>query len=86
MIQIQDGKVFNSQFQDIYFSQEDGAAESDYVFLKGNDLEGRFADLSLHETFVIGELGFGTGLNFVLARRLFLERAPAEAQQALPPG
>ena len=80
MIQIQDGKVFNSQFQDIYFSQEDGAAESDYVFLKGNDLEGRFADLSLHETFVIGELGFGTGLNFVLARRLFLERAPAEAR------
>ena len=77
MIQIQDGKVFNSQFEDIYFSQEDGAAESDYVFLQGNDLSRRFSNLNAYECFSVGELGFGTGLNFVLTRKLFLNRAPA---------
>lgn len=75
MIHIQNGKVFNSEFQDIYFSQEDGESESDYVFLKGNHLEQRFQALQSYESFSVGELGFGTGLNFLLTRRLFLKEA-----------
>ena len=56
-------------FDDIYFSG-DGAAESEHVFLNGNDLAARFS--SVH-VFSIGELGFGTGLNFLSAWKLWRE-------------
>lgn len=49
-------------FGDHFYSRHDGRAECAHVFLGGNGLIERFrtAD-ALH----IGELGFGTGLNFV---------------------
>ena len=50
------------QFDDPYFSLDDGLAETRYVFLAGNDLPSRFTG-----DFRIGELGFGTGLNFLVA-------------------
>ncbi|MCB1168954.1 MAG: tRNA (5-methylaminomethyl-2-thiouridine)(34)-methyltransferase MnmD [Leptospiraceae bacterium] len=80
MVQIQGSRVFNEQYQDIYFSSEDGMAESDYVFLQGNDLPHRFSHWNSKRAFQIGELGFGTGLNFVMTRRLFLNRAPESAR------
>ena len=49
-------------FDDVYFSG-DGAAETRHVFLAGNGLPGRFNA----PRFSIGELGFGTGLNFLTA-------------------
>ena len=48
------------QFDDPYFSLEDGLAETTHVFLAGNGLPERFQD-----GFSIAELGFGTGLNFL---------------------
>ncbi len=48
------------QFDDPYFSLENGLAETRHVFLEGNDLPARFAD-----GFHVAELGFGTGLNFL---------------------
>lgn len=54
-------------FGDIYFAS-DGAGETDHVFLKGNDLERRLAECG---RFTIGELGFGTGLNFFSAVALW---------------
>ena len=48
------------QFDDPYFSLENGLAETEHVFLAGNDLPARFRD-----GFHVGELGFGTGLNFL---------------------
>lgn len=48
------------QFDDPYFSLENGLAETEHVFLAGNDLPARFRD-----EFHVGELGFGTGLNFL---------------------
>lgn len=65
-------------YGDIYFSRHDGLAESDAVFLEGNDLPARFRNCG--DPFCIAELGFGTGLNFVLARQLFLTHAPAGAR------
>ena len=50
-------------FDDIYFSG-DGVAESNHVFIDGNDLSQRFENQRLVS---IGELGFGTGLNFLAA-------------------
>ncbi|MEX0971327.1 MAG: tRNA (5-methylaminomethyl-2-thiouridine)(34)-methyltransferase MnmD [Paracoccaceae bacterium] len=49
-------------FDDPYFSRENGPAETAHVFLAGNGLPGRF-DLGFH----IAELGFGTGLNALMA-------------------
>ncbi|MEX6633444.1 bifunctional tRNA (5-methylaminomethyl-2-thiouridine)(34)-methyltransferase MnmD/FAD-dependent 5-carboxymethylaminomethyl-2-thiouridine(34) oxidoreductase MnmC [Hyphococcus lacteus] len=49
-------------FDDVYFSG-DGPAETDFVFLRGNNLPERFEHA---ERFHIGELGFGTGLNFLV--------------------
>lgn len=56
------GVPVSTQFDDPYFSLEDGAAETAFVFLGGNDLPARFAP-----NFHIAELGFGTGLNVLVA-------------------
>ncbi|MEO0619966.1 MAG: tRNA (5-methylaminomethyl-2-thiouridine)(34)-methyltransferase MnmD [Pseudomonadota bacterium] len=53
----------SARFDDTYFSVDDGWAETRDVFLGGNGLPKRWRD---HRSapFRIGELGFGTGLNF----------------------
>ena len=62
----------SDQFDDVYFSNENGLAETDYVFLQGNQLWERW--ISHNEAnFVITETGFGTGLNFFAATKLFRE-------------
>lgn len=50
----------STQFDDPYFSLDNGLAETRHVFLQGNDLPDRFRD-----GFHVAELGFGTGLNFL---------------------
>lgn len=54
------GTPVSDRFDDPYFSAHDGLAETRHVFLAGNDLPARFGNF-----FHIGELGFGTGLNFL---------------------
>ena len=51
---------------DIFFSPEDGIAESQYVFLEGNRLSERWSAQTTDQPFVIGEIGVGTGLNLCL--------------------
>lgn len=58
------------QFDDVYFSNQDGLAESRYVFLQGNDLWQRWLTYS-QPHFIIAETGFGTGLNFLATLDLF---------------
>nr|WP_256470340.1 tRNA (5-methylaminomethyl-2-thiouridine)(34)-methyltransferase MnmD [Sneathiella marina] len=60
------------EFDDLYFSAENGLAESAFVFLAGNNLPHGWQQKS---RFVIGETGFGTGLNFLAAWKLFDETA-----------
>jgi len=61
-------------FDDKYFCELDGYAESLYAFCGGNQLIERFQKFN-SETFVIGETGFGTGLNFLSAWQLFEKHA-----------
>ncbi|RUO21121.1 hypothetical protein CWE08_05890 [Aliidiomarina iranensis] len=75
----QQGIPESTLFADIYFSRKDGIAESNYVFIQHNDLHKRFAAISEYDSFVIAETGFGTGLNFLLAADLFLQKAPKNA-------
>ena len=60
----------SDQFDDVYFSNQDGLAETRYVFLEGNQLWQRWLQFSAAH-FVIAETGFGTGLNFFAATELF---------------
>lgn len=57
-----DVSPISCQFDDPYFSIENGLAETQHVFLAGNDLPARFTP-----GFHIAELGFGTGLNMLAA-------------------
>lgn len=71
-----DSVPVSQQFDDSYFSREDGIAESEYVFLTHNRLNERWQN---GKTFCIGELGFGTGLNFFLTLKLWQQnRKPGQ--------
>ena len=61
----------SSEFGDVYFSKTDGLAESRHVFIDGNDLTNRLANLRNFERFIIGEIGFGTGLNILAIWQLW---------------
>ncbi len=65
-------------YGDIYYSSADALGESTHVFLQGNRLAERWRALRGGH-FVAGELGFGAGLNFLNACRLWCEAAPAAA-------
>ncbi|RJG09966.1 bifunctional tRNA (5-methylaminomethyl-2-thiouridine)(34)-methyltransferase MnmD/FAD-dependent 5-carboxymethylaminomethyl-2-thiouridine(34) oxidoreductase MnmC [Pseudomonas cavernicola] len=74
------GQPHSRAYDDVYFSNTSGLEETRYVFLANNDLPARFAALPSGGRMVIGETGFGTGLNFLCAWQLFAETAPAGAQ------
>ena len=63
MITWRDEVPYNADYSDVYYSAENGLEESRHVYLEGIGLAG----LSRRrQTLVrIGELGFGTGLNFL---------------------
>ncbi len=65
------GVPVSETFDDIYYSQENGLDESRHVFLQGNDLPQRWHHRRRH--FCVGELGFGTGLNFLLTWQAWRE-------------
>lgn len=62
------GTARSVAFDDVYFSVRGGIAETEHVFLAGNRLPQRWQDRA---RFFIGELGFGTGLNFLVAWKAF---------------
>ncbi len=64
------GAPRSKEFEDVYFSAENGFAETHYVFLRGNGLPEGWAG---REHFTICETGFGTGLNFLCAWKLWNE-------------
>ena len=71
------GQPQSRRYGDVYFSRASGLAETVHVFLQPNRLAERFAALQPGQRLVIGETGFGTGLNFLCAWRLFEQQAPA---------
>ncbi|NBF03865.1 bifunctional tRNA (5-methylaminomethyl-2-thiouridine)(34)-methyltransferase MnmD/FAD-dependent 5-carboxymethylaminomethyl-2-thiouridine(34) oxidoreductase MnmC [Pseudomonas sp. Fl5BN2] len=74
------GRPRSRVFDDVYFSSESGLDETRHVFIEQNRLRERFAALPAGGRFVIGETGFGTGLNFLCAWQLFQQQAPADAR------
>jgi tRNA 5-methylaminomethyl-2-thiouridine biosynthesis bifunctional protein len=74
------GRPHSRIFDDVYFSDKSGLEETRYVFLEQNRLRERFAALPAGGRLVIGETGFGTGLNFLCAWQLFEQHAVAGAR------
>jgi tRNA 5-methylaminomethyl-2-thiouridine biosynthesis bifunctional protein len=74
------GRPYSRVFDDVYFSDQSGLEETRYVFLEQNGLRERFAELPEGGRLVIGETGFGTGLNFLCAWQLFEQHAVAGAR------
>ncbi|TCP97717.1 tRNA 5-methylaminomethyl-2-thiouridine biosynthesis bifunctional protein [Cricetibacter osteomyelitidis] len=66
----QDNTPVSEQFDDVYFSNQNGLDESRYVFQEGNRLWSRWINFE-QPHFVIAETGFGTGLNFFAVTQLF---------------
>lgn len=69
------GAPRSKQFDDVYFSAENGFAETQHVFIRGNGLPQAWAG----RDFTIFETGFGTGLNFLCAWRLWNETNAGKA-------
>ncbi|MGL5450842.1 MAG: bifunctional tRNA (5-methylaminomethyl-2-thiouridine)(34)-methyltransferase MnmD/FAD-dependent 5-carboxymethylaminomethyl-2-thiouridine(34) oxidoreductase MnmC [Aeromonas sp.] len=69
------GTPISSDFGDVYFANDNGLSETRYVFLQQNQLPERFFHHD-RDNFVIGETGFGTGLNFLATMQAFLAHAP----------
>jgi len=66
---------FSSEFDDIYYPSENPLQQTQAVFLEGNTLLQRWTKDTFQgpprNAFVIGELGFGTGLNFLATLHLW---------------
>ena len=73
------GTPYSIHFDDMYFCAVNGYADALYIFCGGNRLQERFKalDPSVQGVFTIVETGFGTGLIFSVAWKLFQELAPS---------
>ncbi|MDB5476849.1 MAG: hypothetical protein JWP49_2360 [Phenylobacterium sp.] len=69
-----EGQPRSALYGDVYFSSEDGLAESRAVYLEGCGLPDAWAG---RRRFVVGELGFGTGLNIAALLELWARTRPA---------
>ncbi|AYV45358.1 FAD-dependent cmnm(5)s(2)U34 oxidoreductase [Caulobacter flavus] len=70
----EDGLPQSRLYGDVYFSSADGLAETRAVFLDGCGLPAAWTG---RDRFVVGELGFGTGLNIAALLDLWRREKPA---------
>ncbi len=68
-----EGVPFSTQFDDPYYSLDDGKAESIFVFVDGTDV---LNTTDGKDHIVVGETGFGTGLNFLTTWQAWRNRNP----------
>lgn len=67
----ENGTPVANAFDDVYFSNENGLNETQYVFVDSNKLNERWL-ASQDAFFSIGETGFGTGLNLLVTAQQFI--------------
>lgn len=73
----EDGLPRSSLYGDVYFSSDDGLAETRAVFLQGCGLPEGWKG---RRRFTVGELGFGTGLNIAALLDLWRREGPPGGQ------
>jgi tRNA 5-methylaminomethyl-2-thiouridine biosynthesis bifunctional protein len=74
---VNDGALRSVDFNDVYFHASDGLAETRHVFLTGIGAPDIWRNRS---HFVIGETGFGSGLNFLATWHAWRATAPQHAR------
>lgn len=79
-IEWQNATPVAGDFGDVYFSRDQGPDETRHVFLDCNELPERWQQWQASRAFVVGETGFGTGLNLLVAIQVFLQVAPPQAR------
>ncbi|MCC2625765.1 MAG: bifunctional tRNA (5-methylaminomethyl-2-thiouridine)(34)-methyltransferase MnmD/FAD-dependent [Burkholderiales bacterium] len=67
-------------FDDVYYSIASGPEESNYVFIQHNNLIERFSKLQNNDIFIIGETGFGSGLNFLNVLNIWQNTVTSQAK------
>lgn len=77
LVWTEDGAPRSGRFDDVYFSREDGLAESRAVFLAGCGLPEAWRG---RRRFTVGELGFGTGLNIAALLDLWRREGPRDGR------
>ena len=80
LVWTEDGAPRSGRFNDVYFSREDGLAESRAVFLAGCDLPEAWRG---RQRFTVAELGFGTGLNVAALLDLWRREGPANGRLSI---
>ena len=74
-IEWRDGIPVSREYDDVYYSTDNGIAESRYVFLEGS----QFLAHAKKRRLTIAETGFGTGLNCLLAVEAWLNAGDQRA-------
>ena len=73
----EDGSPRSGRFGDVYFSKDDGLAETRAVFLAGCGLPEAW---NSRDHFTVAELGFGTGLNIAALLDLWRREGPTKGR------
>ena len=69
--------IYSNLYKDIYFDKKHGIKETQHNFIKANNLASRFKK---SDKFIISELGFGTGLSFLMTLKLWKETKKPNAK------
>ena len=69
--------IYSNLYKDIYFDKNNGIKETHHNFIKANNLASRFKK---SDKFIISELGFGTGLSFLLTLKLWKKTRKSNAK------
>lgn len=80
LIWTDEGAPRSGRFDDVYFSREDGLAESRAVFLAGCGLPDAWRD---RRRFTVAELGFGTGLNIAALLDMWRREGPPDGRLSI---
>lgn len=69
-VYFEEGVPISRKFGDVYFSKQGGVSETTHVFINGNRTKEKLMEAK-SEPLVIGELGFGSGLNLFVSLSLW---------------
>ncbi|SNZ07700.1 tRNA (5-methylaminomethyl-2-thiouridine)(34)-methyltransferase MnmD [Cohaesibacter gelatinilyticus] len=70
----------STRFDDSYYSRQNGLEETRYVFIEGNGLPEKWKKQKYP---IIGELGFGTGLNFLATWQAYMHHQNSSTKISL---